>query len=162
MLREEASGNMIQIGKRTPRYLFGFGPDDRSDRPNCACCERRTLQGWVVLVAHIAAGCTVPVATPCRYCRACDVLTVRPRDLDAALAERFLPQRPEILGQSYIVLGSLDESGSHLLGSEALTPDDLADFLHDFRGAPAPRTRRAAHPGTTVGAAATALPSPGG
>ncbi|MCH7620820.1 MAG: hypothetical protein IH870_02875 [Chloroflexi bacterium] len=69
----------------------------------------------------------------CRYCTRCEVMIVHQDELEAELANQFWSVAPEVIGNNYIALGTVDKKTWQrgLQGSGSLLEEALkhtADF----------------------------------
>jgi len=62
----------------------------------------------------------------CRYCPHCDLLIAHQDDVEHFLASFFMEQKPEVIGNDYLVIGTLDRAGS-VEARDATTHDRAGD-----------------------------------
>jgi hypothetical protein len=89
------------------------------------------------LVIHIDPIVTLALNKTCRYCPRCDLLIAHQNDLEHLLASIFSEHNPEIVGNAYVVLGTVDrdvwKSGTKEQGTEQGTVQNVLSVLHDFK-----------------------------
>ena len=68
----------------------------------------------------------------CRLCPGCDLLIVHQDELEAQLAIAFGQRAPEVVGNDYLVLGTLDRTDWRRGTKGQLMVGDLFEHLHDF------------------------------
>src|SRR6185437_13115972 len=68
----------------------------------------------------------------CRYCSRCDLVIAHQDEVEEQLVMMLQEHRPELVGNAYLVIGTLDvevwERGRHT----PLTVQEMIDNLHDF------------------------------
>ncbi len=85
---------------------------------------------WVI---HMEPLQLVVLNKTCRYGPSCDLLIAHQDELEAWLAAFFKDLRPEIVGNYYLVLGTLDRA-DWLTGARIPRfPQEAFECLHDFR-----------------------------
>ncbi len=122
-----------QIGKLPPRYSFLLNqhPDERLSK--CPECHRPTHLRKFALLVHVDGWGLMALGKTCRYCTRCEVIIAHQDELEAELANQFSSVAPEVIGNNYIALGTVDRriwqrglQGSGSLLEEALK--HTADF----------------------------------
>jgi hypothetical protein len=122
-----------QLGKLPPCYRFFLNPYQDMRWTKCPQCESKMHQRKLPLVIHIDPLVMLSLNKTCRYCPHCDLLIAHQDDLEHLLASIFSEQNPEIVGNAYLVLGTMDrgvwKSGTRVQG----TIQDALSVLHDFK-----------------------------
>lgn len=95
--------------KRT-RYRFFMNPYADMAFTKCPKCETKTRQRKLPLVIHIEPGYMFVVNKACRYCERCDLLIARQAQVEALMAEAFATRAPEIIGNEYLAIGTMDRA----------------------------------------------------
>jgi hypothetical protein len=134
-LREELAKPSAQprrLGKLPPRYRFLLNPFRDRRFAICPNCERRTLLRKVPLVIHVDPLNPVALHKSCRYCPACDVLIAHQDELESELAALFAWRAPDLVGSSYLALGTLDRAIWNQGVAEPLPIEVMLEHLHDF------------------------------
>jgi hypothetical protein len=121
-----------RIGKGAPRYSFLLNPFRDRRFAICPNCEQRTLLRKVPLVIHVDPLNPVAIHQSCRYCPACDLLIAHQDEVEEQLAMLFSQRSPELIGNSYLVIGTLDRDIWKRSVAEPLAIQDLTEHLHDF------------------------------
>jgi len=121
-----------RLGKRPPRYRFLLNPFRNRRFAVCPDCERRTLLRKVPLVIHVDPRNPVAINKSCRYCPPCDLLIAHQDEVEAELAAIFIRRAPELVGSSYLALGTLDRDVWKQGVAEPLPFEALLEHLHDF------------------------------
>ncbi len=122
----------IRIGKLEPEFSFFLNPHLDYRFTNCPICEQRMTTRKKPLFIHIEPAASIVLNMTARFCPTCELLILHRDKLEqllvAACSERF----PEIIGNDYLVLGTLERSHWRqvIAGS---TIQEALEYLHDFR-----------------------------
>ena len=121
-----------RLGRQPPRYRFCLNPYSDVRFTTCPQCGKKTRQRKLPLVIHIDPQQLIALNKTCRYCPTCDLLIAHQDEIEAFLAAFFGEQRPEIVGNNYLVVGTEDRA-DWLRGMKTpQTIPDLLEHLHDF------------------------------
>jgi YgiT-type zinc finger domain-containing protein len=122
-----------RLGKLPPMYDFILNPYAETRVGWCPSCERKMHQRKVPLLIHIDSMYLVTLGYTCRYCPHCDLLVAHQDENEHLLASMFLERNPSIIGNDYLVIGTV-ERACWRAGMKAPPPGkDLLDNLHDFK-----------------------------
>jgi hypothetical protein len=121
-----------RLGKRQPRYRFLLNPFHNRRFAICPNCERRTLLRKVPLVVHGDPINPMVINKSCRYCPACELLIAHQDEVEHELAALFSKRAPVLVGNSYLVLGTLDRDVWKRGVAEPLAIQEMVEQLHDF------------------------------
>ncbi len=121
-----------RLGTQQPRYQFLLNPFHDRRFAICPGCDGRTLLRKVPLVVHVAPLNPVAIHKSCRYCPRCDLLIAHQDELDAQLAALFAERAPDLVGNDYLVIGTLDREVWKRSLTEPLTIPEMTELLHDF------------------------------
>jgi hypothetical protein len=69
----------------------------------------------------------------CRFCPDCDLLIVHQDELETMLVQTYQDIKPEIIGNEYLVMGTVDKSTWRRREKESLTIENIPEYLHDFK-----------------------------
>jgi hypothetical protein len=141
--RSRASEELPRLGKQPPRYRFFLNPYSDVRFTTCPQCGEKTRVRKLPLVIHIDPLQMVALNKTCRYCPRCDLLIAHQDQLEAWLASFFGQQQPELVGNSYLVVGTEDRAAWRRGTHTPLAISEALEYLHDFievvRFDPAPR-----------------------
>jgi hypothetical protein len=141
--RTRPSKDVPWPGKQPPRHRFFLNPYPDVRFTTCPLCGQKTRVRKLPLVIHIDPMQLVALNKTCGYCPRCDLLIAHQDELEAWLAGFFGQQKPEIVGNDYLVVGSEDRASWRRGTREQLTIPALLEHLHDVvevvRITPAPR-----------------------
>jgi hypothetical protein len=121
-----------RLGKRLPRYRFLLNPFRDRRFAICPNCDGRTLLRKVPLVVHVDPINPVVINKSCRYCPACELLIAHQDEVEAELAALFARRAPDLVGNSYLLLGTLDRDVWKRGVAEPLAIQEMVEQLYDF------------------------------
>jgi len=121
-----------RLGKQPPRYRFLLNPYRNRRFAVCPNCEERTKLRKVPLVIHVDPRNPVAINKSCRYCPVCDLLIAHQDEIEQQLAALFARRAPELSGNDYLVLGTLDRDVWKRSVAEPLAIQEMVKHLHDF------------------------------
>jgi hypothetical protein len=98
-----------QIGGRPPRYLMLLNPHMETRLTRCPRCERLTHPRKFALFIHIDGYGPLVLGKTCRYCTPCELIIVHQDELEAELAHSLARLSPGVVGNPYMVLGTMDK-----------------------------------------------------
>ena len=98
----------------------------------CPKCETKTRQRKLPLVIHIEPGYMFVLNKTCRYCERCDLLIARQEHVEAIMAETFATRAPDIVGNEYQVIGTMDRADWRDGVESKIQPTDVADRMYLF------------------------------
>ncbi len=100
--------NKPRLGKRPPRYRFFLNPYQDARFSKCPQCENKMGQRKLPLFIHIDPKQPLLLNKTCRYCPHCDLLIAHQDELEEVISRVFSVLNPEVVGNNYLVIGSLD------------------------------------------------------
>jgi len=124
---------MTRLGKQPPRYRFILNPYADERFTSCPECDRPTEERKLPLVIHVDPLNPVSVNKTCCYCPGCDLLIAHRDELETQLEVLFRQHNPDVIGNDYLVLGTLDHDVWDRGRQTPLTIQEMMDNLHDFQ-----------------------------
>jgi len=124
---------MTQIGKQSPHHRFILNPYSEERFAFCPECDRPTEQRKFPLMIHVDPLNPVIVNKTCRYCLRCDLIIAHRDELEAQLEMLFDQHNPEVIGNDYLVIGTLDHDVWERGCQTPLTIPEMIANLHDFQ-----------------------------
>src|SRR5215470_12897802 len=106
--RSRKKKTMTRLGKQPPRYRFFLNPYQDVRFTKCPQCGGKTLQRKLPLVIHVDPMQLLSLNKTCRYCPRCDLLIAHQNEVEQFLAAFFSVQNSEVVGNEYLVIGTLD------------------------------------------------------
>jgi hypothetical protein len=98
-----------RIGKLPPRYSFILNPYETERLSRCPKCKQLTHLRKFAFLIHIDGWGLLTLGKTCRYCTPCELIMVHQNELEAELAYYFDRWAPEVIGNDYLVLGTVDK-----------------------------------------------------
>src|ERR1700730_4330882 len=99
---------MARIGKQPPRHCFILNPYPWERFAFCPACDGPTEQRKFPLVIHVDPRNPVSLNKTCSYCPRCDLLIAHQDELEEQLLALFEEHNPKVIGNDYLVIGTLD------------------------------------------------------
>jgi hypothetical protein len=121
-----------RLGKQPPRYTFFLNPYADVRFTKCPKCSSKAKQTKLPLVIHVDEGGIIAVNRTCRYCPGCDLLIAHQDEIEANLAALFEMRAPEVIGNDYLVVGTLDRPDWKRGITGTMTIGETIEALHDF------------------------------
>jgi len=115
-----------RLGQLPPRYSFALNPYEDIRCSKCPQCNRATYPRKFPLLIHIDGFGAVVLGKTCRYCPKCEFIIAHQDELEHELVAMFLERAPEIIGNDYDVLGTVDNK---VWRQGMLKPGTLEDVL---------------------------------
>ncbi len=122
-----------QFGKLAPQYNFFLNPYENERFNRCLQCEAKMRQRKLPLVIHVDPVHPVSLNYTCRYCPACDLLIAHQDEIERLLTSLFEQHAPEVVGNNYLILGTVDHDFWKQGTKTPHTVQRLVDNLHDFK-----------------------------
>ena len=123
-----------RIGKLPPRYLFILNPYADVRLSKCPRCQKLTHLRKFALFIHIDAWGPMALGKTCRYCSRCELIMAHQDELEAEMAHSLSQIAPEVIGNDYLVLGTVDKK----VWQQGLTGDggqlgEMLQHVADFK-----------------------------
>ena len=132
-MAKQKKKTMTQLGKQPPRYRFFLNPYEDMRFTRCPQCEGKTKLRKLPLVIHIDPMLPLALNKTCRYCPYCDLLIAHQDELESLLTAIFSVHNPEIVGNDYLVIGTMDRPEWKRGTQDQLPLKDLLEVLLDFK-----------------------------
>ncbi len=132
-MRKKDEKNIPRLGKQPPRYRFFLNPYQDARFSKCPQCTNKTGQRKLPLFIHIDPKQPLLLNKTCRYCLHCDLLILHQDELEDLIARIFSVLDPEIVGNNYLVIGTLDRADWKRIDQNKLPIQDTIEALHDFK-----------------------------
>ena len=122
-----------RLGKLEPMYNFILNPHVETRVSRCPNCEAKMHQRKVPLLIHIEPRHLVALGYTCRYCPDCDLLVAHQDEIEHLLASMFAEQDPSVIGNDYLVIGTVERKTWRAGLKEPMRSTDALEQLHDFK-----------------------------
>jgi hypothetical protein len=127
------SPKLRRLGKLPPRFTFFLNPYPDVRFTTCPNCGGRTRQRKLPLVIHVDPQSPLSLNMTCRYCPSCDLPIAHQDVLESLMARIFDTLKPEVVGNQYLVLGTMERADWKRGLSDPISSKDMAATLHDFK-----------------------------
>ena len=121
-----------RIGKLEPRFAFFLNPYTDCRFTRCPGCEKRMRTRKEPFFIHVDPREPVVLNMTARYCPDCDLLILHRDVVEDLLVKAVEPYKPGVIGNDYLIIGTLERSLWRKHGSQ-LTLGPVLEQLHDFR-----------------------------
>jgi hypothetical protein len=98
-----------RIGRLPPRYGFILNPHAGTRLSKCPQCERYTHPRKFAFFIHVDGWGPMALGKTCKYCARCELIMMHQDELEAELAYSFSKFAPEVIGNEYLVLGTIEK-----------------------------------------------------
>lgn len=98
-----------KIGKLPPRYSFILNPHEGTRLSACPRCEKLTYPRKFAFLIHVDAWGPMALGKTCKYCSRCELIMMHQNELEAELTISFGRIAPEMIGNEYMVLGTIEK-----------------------------------------------------
>ncbi|PIV52648.1 MAG: hypothetical protein COS17_08145 [Elusimicrobia bacterium CG02_land_8_20_14_3_00_37_13] len=95
-------------GNREHRYYFFLNKYDDIAFTRCPKCNRETRKRMFCLFIHIEPKQLISFNKSCRFCPDCGLIIVKKKELENYLVAMCEKHNPDIIGNDYVVLGTID------------------------------------------------------
>ncbi|MEW5801750.1 MAG: hypothetical protein AB1847_06550 [bacterium] len=92
------------------RYYFFLNHYPQYAFTKCPKCENKTKLRKFALVVNIDPGQPVILNVSCRFCPYCDLIIAKQAEVEALLWGAVEKVKPEIVGNAYLVLGTIERA----------------------------------------------------
>ena len=123
-----------RIGKLPPRYSFLLNPHSEVRLSKCPKCQRLTHLRKFALLIHIERWGPMALGKTCRYCTTCELIMVHQDELQAELAHCFGQIAPAVVGNEYMVTGTIEKKVWQAgLSGKGQPLDGMLKHVADFK-----------------------------
>lgn len=98
-----------RIGKLPPRYSFILNPHAGTRLSKCPRCDKPTYPRKFAFLIHIDGWGPMALGKTCKYCSRCELIMMHQDELETDLAINFSRIKPEVIGNEYMVLGTIEK-----------------------------------------------------
>lgn len=131
--RNNTSSSRRKPMKHRRRYDLFLNRYDDMAFTRCPKCENTTKLRKFPLVIHIEPNTMFVLNKTCRFCPSCELLIVHQREIEPMMAATFSERDPEIVGNDFLLLGTMERADWRLGNKGELNQSDTADRLILFR-----------------------------
>ena len=122
-----------RLGKLKPLHKFFLNPYDDMRFTRCPGCERKTKIRKKPFLIHIDPQYLLVLNMSGPYCPDCDLMILHRVQLETLLVMTFEQHNPAIIGNDYLVLGTVERSYWREKVKGQADDRAIFDQLHDFK-----------------------------
>ena len=127
----------IKSGKGTSdkykrRHRFFLSPYIEHAFTKCPRCEGKTKVRKFPLVIHIEPKQLFLLNKLCKFCPRCDLIIAKQEEVESLMADRFSQANPEVIGNEYLVVGTLDRNDWREGNKGNITPSEITHRMYVF------------------------------
>lgn len=120
------------FGELPPQYHFALNPYPDERFTICPQCRQKTGQRKLPLLIHIDPVVLVALNITNRYCKRCDLLIAHQAEVEHCLTEQFRRTEPDLIGNEYLVLGTVAKQARRESLRQPKTVQELRSQSSDF------------------------------
>ena len=124
---------MKQPIKNAQRHYFFLNPYNDTAFCKCPKCRGKTKIRKFPLVIHIDPGQLFVLNKLSRYCTSCDLIIAKQAEIESYMAQTFEKNAPEIRGNKYLVMGTLERKDWQVVKRGELVPNETIDLMYLFK-----------------------------
>ena len=118
---------------REKRSYFFLNPYTDAAFTKCPKCENKTKLRKFPLVIHIDPLQLFVLNKKCRFCTGCDLIIVKQAELEALMAAALEPTNPEVIGNEYLVFGTVERRDWKETDKGAIGPSEIMECMYVFK-----------------------------
>jgi hypothetical protein len=122
-----------QFGYLSPKYNFSLNPYPEFRFSRCPHCQKNTGQRKLPLLIHVDPKNLIALNYTNRYCSHCDMLIGHKHEIEHHLTELFSKMDPEVIGNDYIVFGTVGKEAWHENINDPKALNEMRRHIHDFK-----------------------------
>ena len=131
--KKQKHATRTNLGKLPPLYKFFLNPYQDARFTRCPKCDAKMHTRKLPFLVHVDPQHLVVLNMTALYCPGDELLILHQDKLEEMLAYTFATRAPEVLGNRYLVLGTVERPAAKAAAAGALTMGDVFGVLHDFR-----------------------------
>ena len=120
------------FGALPPRYQFMLNPYPEQRISRCPLCEAKMGQKKIPLLIHVEPRHLIALNYTCRFCQSCELLVGHKLAIEHLLFEMFRLNRPEDIGNRYLIIGTLEKAAWRKGLTESLEISHTRAHTSDF------------------------------
>jgi hypothetical protein len=121
------------LGNLPPRYRFALNPYTDTRWSKCPKCGRLTYMRKFPLLIHVDGFGLLNLGKTCRYCPKCEFIIAHQDDLEHILTEIFSESHPDVVGNQYLVIGTVEKKAWQKGMTEPLTMEKMWEHTADIK-----------------------------
>ncbi|WP_013321071.1 hypothetical protein [Gloeothece verrucosa] len=127
------SSNQLKANKLKKKYRFFLNPYPDCAFTKCPKCETKTKVRKFALVIHIEPQQIFLLNKQCKYCPYCELIIAKKQEIEALMTIGFSQDNPQIVGNNYLVMGTIERQDWKQGNQGALSSNDILDRMYIFK-----------------------------
>ncbi len=130
--RKKPSPEEDRLGKLEPMHKFFLNPYTDQRYTRCPGCLGKTKARKKPFLTHIDPQIMLVLNMTGKYCPDCDLMIIHQDRLETMLVMTFEQRDPSVIGNEYLVLGTLERAYWRDRVKARAEDKAIFDHLHDF------------------------------
>lgn len=126
-------GGKKRFGELPRRYRFALNPYSGVRWSRCPRCRGTTFQRKFPLLVHVDGYGVLVLGKNCRYCARCEFIICHQDDLEDQLVQAFEQLNPDVIGNDYVVVGTVERASWKKGMAEMVTLDETLKHTADIK-----------------------------
>jgi hypothetical protein len=131
MVKNSVNKNPAKTIKK--RHSFFLNPYSDCAFTKCPKCDSKTKLRKFPLVIHIEPKQLFLLNKQCKYCPSCDLIIAKKQEIEPLMAATFIQTNPQIVGNNYIVIGTVDKKDWKEGDKNLLSPSEMIGRVYIFK-----------------------------
>jgi len=128
-----AKTKQTKLKPENRRHYFFLNSYNDAAFTKCPKCEAKTMVRKLPLVIHIEPQQLFILNKKCRYCASCDLIITHKSEVEDLMAACFEEINPEIIGNKYLVIGTLEKHDWRSRGRILKDSRDTIERMYVFK-----------------------------
>ncbi|MHB9070242.1 MAG: hypothetical protein ACYC54_07715 [Sedimentisphaerales bacterium] len=121
------------MAKQQTKHYFFLNPYKDSSFSKCPKCGKKTKLRKFPLVIHIEPNQFFVLNKICKYCPECDLIITKKLEIETLMAGRFEKVVPSVVGNKYVVFGTLDKNQWLKYSKTPTDPSEVVNQVYIFK-----------------------------
>ena len=121
------------LGNLKPQHKFFLNPYENERFTRCPNCGQKTKIRKFPFAIHIDPQVLMTLNMSGPYCPGCDLIILHQDKVETLLVLSFEDRNPDIVGNDYLIIGTVERSYWRKASTKGGTYQELMDNLHDFK-----------------------------
>ncbi len=127
------NSNKVKGDNLKKRHNFFLNPYSDCAFTKCPKCETKTKIRKFTLVIHIEPQQLFILNKHCKYCPSCDLIITKKQEIESFIAVVTSQSNPQIIGNNYLVMGTVDRKDWKEGNQGALSPSEIIKRMYVFK-----------------------------
>lgn len=131
MARKKSEKSFWDSHPKKYRFFLNLYEDQAFTK--CPKCQTKTKVRKFALVIHIQPKNIFVLNKSCKLCTYCELIIAKKQEIESLMAMQFLQVNPEIVGNDYLIMGTLESKDWKAMNKGTLPPDQVMKQMLIFR-----------------------------